>query len=318
MNEVLVLAEHRQGVLREITLEMVGMAKSPAVGGRVSVLLLGQGVAKLALGLGAADRVLLAEGDGLASYDGEMYLRVAEEVIRERKPRLVLLGHTATGMDLAPALATRLGLPLVTDCLKVELNERLLAERRVYGGKVVELLEMKPATAYVATIRPGSHPPAEFGRGGEIQKVELADSRELRARRFVRLVEAELADIDIADAEFLVSVGRGVGKPENMETIKAFAEAIGATLSCSRPVADKGWLPKSRQVGTSGKVVRPRVYLALGISGAYQHAAGMRGSETIIAVNTDPAAPIFDVAHYGLVADMFGVLPALQKALQAR
>jgi electron transfer flavoprotein alpha subunit len=139
-----------------------------------------------------------------------------------------------------------------------------------------------------------------------------------RARRLLGYEQSELEDVDIAAADVLVSVGRGVGKPENMAAVEAFASAIGATLSCSRPVADKGWLPKSRQVGTSGKVVRPKVYLALGISGAYQHVAGMRGADTIIAVNRDPAAPIFDVAHYGIVADMFDVLGPLQQRLSAK
>ena len=136
-----------------------------------------------------------------------------------------------------------------------------------------------------------------------------------RTRRFVRHIEAELEDVDIAAAEVLVSVGRGLGKPENLAPVRELAELLGATLSCSRPVADKGWLPKSRQVGTSGKVVRPRLYLALGISGAFQHLAGMRQADTIIAVNSDPAAPIFDVAHYGIVDDMFRVLPVLRDKL---
>jgi electron transfer flavoprotein alpha subunit len=138
-----------------------------------------------------------------------------------------------------------------------------------------------------------------------------------RSRRLLGYELSELEDVDIAAADILVSVGRGVGKPENMAAVETFAAAIGATLSCSRPVADKGWLPKSRQVGTSGKVVRPKIYLALGISGAYQHVAGMRGADTIIAVNRDPAAPIFDVAHYGVVGDMFDLLGPLQKRLSS-
>ncbi|MBT3221762.1 MAG: electron transfer flavoprotein subunit alpha/FixB family protein [Proteobacteria bacterium] len=345
MNEILVLAEHRDGAFREITHEMLALANLLAGGGEVVALLVG--TATLADELRpSADRILLLETDGPA-HEVEVWLRAAEEAIRgrrateadskrrfpvlesratepggpgvtreirQREPRLVLLGHTAQGMELAPALAARLELPLVTDCLDLSLNEVLTAERRVFGGKVVETLSMKPSPAYVATVRPGSFAVGDLGKAGVVDTVE-PDLSSLRARRFVRLVQAELADIDIADADFLVSVGRGVGKPENMETIKAFADAVGATLSCSRPVADKGWLPKSRQVGTSGKVVRPRVYVALGISGAYQHAAGMRGSDTIIAVNIDPAAPIFAVAHYGIVADMFGILPVLQRAL---
>ena len=219
-------------------------------------------------------------------------------------------------MDLAPLHAEALGLPLVTDCTALSLEGGALrAVRQVYGGKVVEDLLLRAAPHVVATLRPGGKAEPTPG-AGDVVALPVPNPR-ARRRRLLRHVEAELADLDIADAEFLVSVGRGVGKPERIEAIQAFADAIGATLSCSRPVADKGWLPKSRQVGTSGRTVRPRVYLALGISGAYQHVAGMRQADTIIAVNTDPDAPIFDVAHYGIVEDLFRVLPVLQARLTA-
>jgi len=180
-------------------------------------------------------------------------------------------------------------------------------------------LKLKPSRQYLATIRPGSFA-SEARDQKRAEVVELAQpswENQLR-RKFIGYIEPEIEDVDISDADILVSIGRGIGKPENIPIAEAFAEAIGATLSCSRPVADKGWLPKSRQVGTSGKTVRPKVYIALGISGAFQHQAGMKNSGTIIAVNKDPKAPIFKVAHYGIVGDIFQVLPMLTEKFKER
>jgi len=323
-NEILVLAEHRKGALREVTLEMLSLARR--LGGEgdltVTALLLGHaGATDLAQQLrGAADRVLLMEDAELADdFNADCYLPAVEAVVRARGPLLTLIGHTAAGMDLAPALAARLGIPLVTDCQEIGLiGGQLGAVRQVYGGKLEERLTLKPAGQYLVSVRPGCHPAESAQGAAEVERVGPPDWSGRGGRRFLGYEEAELEDMDIAAAPILVSVGRGVGRQENMPAGEAFADAVGATLSCSRPVADKGWLPKSRQVGTSGQVVRPRVYVALGISGAYQHIAGMKNADTIIAVNTDPAAPIFDVAHYGIVADIFEVLPLLQDKLAGR
>ena len=318
MREILVLVEHRGGALRDVTFELLSLANRLAAGDEhmVSALLLGYRGEGLAQELCSfADNVLLMEHSELAEYNADTYLTAVTSVIGDRQPALTLVGHTATGMDLAPALAARSGLPLATDCTDIGLADGAVqATRQLYGGKINAQLTLKRAKGYVLTVRPGcstSEPVA--GRLATIERIDVPDWSPRRGRRFLALVEAELEDIDIAAADVLVSVGRGVGKEENLAEIRAFADAIGATLCCSRPVADKGWLPKSRQVGTSGKVVRPKVYIALGVSGAYQHLAGMRNADTIIAVNSDPAAPIFDTAHYGIVADMFQVLPVLKE-----
>ena len=282
----------------------------------MSALLLGHQPEKLGQSLcTAADSVLLIDDPELAEYNADSYLTAVGGVIQSRRPALTLIGHTAAGMDLAPALAVRVGLPAATDCLNVAMTEgAVMVSRQVYGGKIDAHLTLKPADGYVLSIRPGcSAAEMRQGKSGVIESIAAPDWSRRRGRRFLELIEAELEDVDIADADILVSVGRGVGKEDNLAEVRAFADSIGATLCCSRPVADKGWLPKSRQVGTSGKVVRPKVYIALGVSGAYQHLAGMRGADTIIAVNTDPAAPIFDAAHYGIVADMFEVLPVLKE-----
>ena len=251
----------------------------------------------------------------LAAYNPELYLPVLADVVAALQPSLILLPHSSQGMDLAPALAGRLGLPLVTDCTGLSWDGQAFSVRRsVYGGKAVQDLTLKPVATLVATLQAGAYQaPAADAMRTASESTTLTELAPRHARRFLEYLAGAVEDVDIAEAEILVSVGRGIGGPDNIPQAQALAEALGATLSCSRPVADAGWLPKSRQVGTSGKTVRPKVYLALGISGAFQHQAGMKNSGTIIAVNSDPRAPIFQVAHYGIVADLFEVLPKLSE-----
>jgi electron transfer flavoprotein alpha subunit len=323
MDEILVLAEHRNGELRDITFESLTAANAlgAAHGLAVTGLLLAHEASSLAGRLqGACDTVLFMEDPELAQYSAEHYLAVLEMLLRERKPVLTMIGHTAEGMDLAPALSTRLSLPLVTDCVEVSLEGGELAVlRQIYGGKINARLVLKPAESYLLTPRPGTFDSeAHQGKAASVETIAAPSWTGLKGRRFLGYAEAVLEDVDIAAADILVSVGRGIGKAENIAFAQEFADAIGATVSCSRPVADEEWLPKSRQVGTSGKTVRPKIYIALGISGAYQHQAGMKNADTIIAVNKDPMAPIFNVAHYGIVDDLFKVLPALTEKFVKR
>ena len=316
MKEILVLAEHRKGEIREISLEMLALANRLAGESNLSVvaLFLGHEASELSEKLeGACDRILVMDDPELANYNADPYLLALELILKERKPLLTFIGHTATGMDLAPALAARLSLPLATDCLDVILtDDGVEVMRQIYGGKINAHLTLKPFDQYIFSIRSGSaSAEAEQGKSGTAENVPVPSWKGLKGRRFLEYLEAELADVDIAAADILVSIGRGIAKPENIPAVQEFADAIGATLACSRPVADKEWLPKSRQVGTSGKTVNPKIYIALGISGAFQHQAGMKNANTIIAVNKDPRAPIFNIAHYGIVDDMFKVLPLL-------
>jgi electron transfer flavoprotein alpha subunit len=316
MGEILVLAEQRGGELRDITFEMLTLANKLGRehGLAVAALFLGHEASDLAHKLTrACDTVLVMDNPELANYDADHYLIAMDEVIRDRIPFLTIVGNTSMGMDIVPALAARLSLPLVTDCVEVSIAEgRLEVLRQIYGGKINAKLIMKPSDRYLISLRTGSFD-AEPGQGksGSVEPVPAPSWTNLRGRKFLTYLEAELEDVDIGSADILVSIGRGIGKPENIPLAQEFADSIGATLSCSRPVADEQWLPKSRQVGTSGKTVRPRLYIALGISGAYQHQAGMKNSDTIIAVNTDPKAPIFNISHYGIVADMLEVMPKL-------
>jgi electron transfer flavoprotein alpha subunit len=317
MGEILVLVEQRGGELRDITFEMLTLANrlGREHGLAVTALFLGHGASDLAQKLtSACDIVLVMEDPELANYNADPYLIALDEVIKDRMPFLTMVGHTSMGMDIVPALAARLSLPLVTDCAEVSIADegRLEVLRQIYGGKINAKLTMKPSDRYLISLRTGSFDAeAEQGKSGSVETVPAPSWTNLRGRKFLRYLEAGLEDVDIGSADILVSIGRGIGKPENIPLAQEFADSIGATLACSRPVADEQWLPKSRQVGTSGKTVRPRLYIALGISGAYQHQVGMKNSDTIIAVNTDPKAPIFNIAHYGIVADMLEVMPQL-------
>ena len=316
MDEIIVIAEHRGGEFRDITFEMLTIANQLGKENEIAVtaLFLGQEKSDLSNTLkSACDKIIVMNDPELANYNADQYVMAIETVIRNRNPIVTMIGHTAMGMDLAPAMAARLSLPLVTDCVAVNfVDKKLDALRQIYGGKINAHLTMKPSDQYLITLRPGSFDAeVEQGKSADIQTVPAPSWTDLNRRQFLGYLEAELEDVDIAAADILVSIGRGIGKPENIPLAQGFADSIGATLSCSRPVADEEWLPKTRQVGTSGKTVRPKIYIAFGISGAYQHQAGMKNADTIIAVNTDPRAPIFTVAHYGIVEDMFQVLPLL-------
>jgi len=313
--KVLVVAEHRAGALAESTLEAAGAGLG--LGGEVTAALLAADPAGLEGPLlGRVPRLEKIIHPGLAEYNPEAFLEPLSRLIQDLSPGLVLMAHTSQGMDLAPALAGRLGLPLATGCTRVEEKEgAFLVGRPVYGGKLTEELKLGPHPTVVLTLQTGAFaPPPEGPVETRVRETvpEALSPRHLR--RFVERLAAARDEVDITAADILVSVGRGIGSAENIERAQALADRLGATLACSRPVADAGWLPKSRQVGTSGQSVRPKVYLALGISGAFQHLAGIGGAQTVIAVNKDPKAPIFQEADYGLVADLFQVLDQLAEA----
>jgi electron transfer flavoprotein alpha subunit len=230
-------------------------------------------------------------------------------------PLLTMIGHTAFGMDLAPSLSIETGFPLVTDCIDLSFEEnRLKAVRSIYGGKVNTNVFLRESKGYVATVRPGVFSP---GKPGEKKGGIILESSPLRGmidvKKFIEYIEAPITGEDITQAEILVSVGQGIGGPENIPMIEEVAKNLGGVISCSRPVVDRNWLPKERQVGISGKTVKPKIYIAVGISGAFQHVTAMQGSETIIAINKDPRAPIFEVADYGIVDDFKNVIPILKE-----
>lgn len=315
-NDVLVLAEHRDGVVADITFELLGKARelAGAGGGQAVVALLG--APDLAPQLGGADRVVTVDDPALANYNAEAWEAALTSVVDAVSPRLVLLSTATTGLDLAGALSVRTGIPLVSYAVDLALDgDAIVATAQIYGGKLLAEVAVDGDRAVCAVIA-GSFPAAAGqGEGATVESMDppaaLADLR----TTFLEALAPEAGDVDITAADVLVSVGRGIGSQDNLELLEELADAIGAPLSASRPVTDQGWLPKTRQVGKSGLKVKPRVYLAFGISGAPEHLEGMRDAELIIACNTDEQAPIFDVAHYGTTADLFDLVPALAEKL---
>jgi len=323
MGEIFVLAEHRQGVLRDVTLEMLGKGQelAAALSAPLTAVLLGYNVGGFATELAKhANQVLVVEDKRLEHFNSAAYQQVLTSLITQRKPGLVLIGHSAHGMDLAPSLATQLDLPLVTDCVGLELEGgQPFAVREMYGGKVSARVAFRQADTYVATVRQAAFPFEEgMPLGGEIMAVDSPLSEEIKYRKFLEYVEAAVGEVDITQADVVVAVGRGIKEADNLALVEKLAQALGGVLAGSRPVVDAGWLPPERQVGQSGKTVKPKLYLAVGISGASQHVVGMKASSTIVAINKDPDAPIFKVAHYGIVDDLFKVVPALTAQLEAR
>ncbi len=321
MSEIFVLVEHRQGKIRDITYEMLGLGEKIATqqGASLTAVLLGKGVNDFAEELTTrASKVLVVEDENLEHFNSVLYQKALCSLLSKYQPFLTLIGHTAFGMDLAPSLSVETGLPLVTDCINLSFESgRVKATRSIYGGKVNAKIILKDSQGYMATLRPGVFPPKTPGekRGGIMMEPSLLKGMS-DLKRFIEYIEAPITGEDITQAEIIVAVGQGIGGPEHLPMIEEVAKNLGGVIACSRPVVDRNWLPKERQVGISGKTVKPKVYLAVGISGAFQHVTAMQGSETIIAINKDPRAPIFGVADYGIVDDFQNVIPVLREKLK--
>jgi electron transfer flavoprotein alpha subunit len=308
---VLVVAEHLRGELRPVTLELISAAKE--LEGPVTLALIADDPAALAdaANVEGVDEILAARV-GAAEFENEVYQQALEQILSERSFDAVLVGFTVNSMGYAPALAAKLGLGFASDVFSVKNGDgSLLAMRAFYGAKVHAEVEFPEKNSILLMLRPTVWPLA--GGTGSAEITEVAVSADRSRARHKNFVEVQAGDVDITTADFLLSVGRGIGEKENLAQFEDLAERMGATLSVSRPIVDAGWMPNARQVGQSGKTVQPKVYLALGISGAVQHLAGMKASGTIIAVNSDPEAAIFNVAHYGAVADLFDVAEELEK-----
>jgi electron transfer flavoprotein alpha subunit len=308
---VLVVAEHLRGEIRPVTLELVTAAQE--LGGPVAVAVIARDPGALAgvVNVEGVDEILAVPVEQ-EEFETDVVQHAVQALVAERRPRAILTGFTVNAMSWAPALAAGLGLGFASDVLALrDEGGALVAERSFYGAKVNGEVEFPGHETVVLMLRPTSWAPAE-GAGSATTAEVTVEPAQSRARHR-EWVEAQAGDVDITSADFLLSVGRGIGDKDNLEQFAELAEAMGATLSVSRPIVDAGWMPSARQVGQSGKTVKPKVYLALGISGAVQHLAGMKTSGTIIAVNTDPEAAIFNVAHYGAVADLFEVAEELEK-----
>lgn len=315
---VLVLAEHVGGQIAESTYELIGKAKelASAWGGSTEVALFG--APDLASQLGGADVVVSMEHPALSAYIPEAYENSLLRVLQERSPRLVLISNATVGMDLGAALSVRWDAPLAAYVADVRAEgDAVIATAQLLGGKILAEVELVGDRG-ICTVVAGACPAAAGQSAATPQVVTCDPPADLDNMRMSlrQVTEPQAGDVNITAAEMLVSVGRGIGSQDDVELVQELADALDVPLSASRPVIDAGWLPKTRQVGKSGVKVKPRAYLAFGISGAPEHLEGMRDAELIIACNTDPKAPIFDVAHYGTTVDLFDLVPALAEKVK--
>lgn len=323
---ILVLIEHREKQIKDISFEILTLAHqiAKAQEQEITCLVLSDNCQPIADAIkNYCHKIICIEDALLGNFNNHIYLPILTKVINDTKPLLTMIGHTGFGTDLAPYLATKLSLPLLTDIFDIELSpEKLLIRRQMYGGKLTAEIISKKLPAMV-TVRTGSfekiltYPNAVSGLNANITKETFdIDQALLEKSKFLEYGEVPTTGIDITKSDVLVAIGRGIKEQKNMAVIEKFAEDIGGTLACTRPIIDAGWLPKDRQVGSSGKTVKPKLYIALGISGAFQHISGMKNAETIIAVNKDAEAPIFSVAHYGVVGDLLKIVPILANRIK--
>ncbi len=327
---ILVIGEQRDGALNPATWEAVAAAQqiadaAEAPAGPVAVALAGAGdtLTSAAGKLAEADttEVLAVDHALLETYTADGFTTALARVIEQRSPELVLWPHTYQTRDYAPALAARIGRVLISDCIGTKLRDgQRVFVRPMFQGKFVADVAPDGPSPHCASLQIGAYRADSVRRGespAPIRPVEVTlDAANIRQRPEARFKEAKQA-VDLTQAERIVAIGRGIKDAEHLAIVQELARALDAEMAASRPICDAGWLPMDRQIGSSGQTVAPALYLALGISGAIQHLVGMKGARTIVAVNKDAEAPIFEVAHYGIVGDLFEIVPALQAALEA-
>jgi electron transfer flavoprotein alpha subunit len=315
----LVVAEQREGRLNRATWETIAAAQQ--AGGPISIVVLGSVVDTVAAELAAADAagIIVLSDPALETYTADGYIAALAALITGEQPSHVFFPHTYQTRDFAPALAARLGRPLVTDVIALK-NEggNLVYVRPVFQGKLNADVAPGGADPHLATFQIGAFRADSAARGSTPAPVRNAsvalDAAAIRQKPEAPFKEARQA-VDLSQAERIVAVGRGIKGKEHLAIAEQLAKALGAELAASRPICDAGWLPMDRQIGSSGQTVAPKLYMALGISGAIQHLVGMKGARTIVAVNKDPDAPIFEIADYGIVGDLFEIVPALIQEL---
>ena len=315
-----VFAEVKEGNIRKITFELLSQGKKMAgkLGEELVAVLLGSGVEGLTGRLAEyADKVYWVDDPNLAQYTTDAYATVLTNLLKEHQPSIFLCGATVLGKDLSPRIATRLQTGLATDCTGLSLGDDgvMVARRPVYAGKAFIELACPVSRPQMASVRPNvleMLPPDGSKKGATIKVEAKVDPASLRTA-VVELIKAAGAKVDLTEAEIIVSGGRGMKGPENFKVLEELAEVIHATVGASRAAVDSGWRDHGDQVGQTGKVVTPNLYIACGISGAIQHLAGMGSSKVIVAINKDPDAPIFQKADYGIVEDLFKVVPVLKE-----
>ncbi|MEJ7616100.1 MAG: electron transfer flavoprotein subunit alpha/FixB family protein [Pyrinomonadaceae bacterium] len=320
-NGILVFAEHRAGAFNKTTFEALAAAQQlgELINQDVSAVVLGSNVEPLARQISAYKlaKVVYAENDKLAEYTPDAYADAMQRVIEQQGPSHVILPHTYLVRDFAPKLAARFRKDLISDCLRFKVeNETVVFSRRVFLGKIDADVVPQGAQPTFATFQSGAfrsdHAVKGEGAAFELLSVEVGEVRMQPEPAFQEVKQA----VDLSRSEIIVAVGRGIKAQEHLGIAENLAAALNGELAASRPICDAGWLPIDRQIGSSGQTVAPKLYVALGISGAIQHLVGMKNAGTIVAVNKDPEAPIFDIADYGIVGDLFEVVPALTEEIK--
>jgi electron transfer flavoprotein alpha subunit len=318
--KILVLADIRRQKLRNVTWEMLSSAQRLAEGGEVAIALLGKDISGLSANLGeaGADRVYVVDADQLSAYTPGAYKKAFMACIQDFSPDVILLAHSAIGRDLAPVISARLGAGQASDVIGVAIEDgEIVFTRPIYAGKAFTNVKLT-SSVIVATIRPNNLAVegAPFGKAGAVQAVDVSFEPQDLKSIVKDIVEKATTGVDLSEAKVIVSGGRGVKSEDGFKTLQALADVLGAAVGASRGACDAGYCDYSLQIGQTGKVVTPDLYIACGISGAIQHLAGMSNSKVIVAINKDPEAPIFQIADYGIVADLFEVVPLLTEELK--
>ncbi len=322
---IMVFAECRHGILAPVTHELLGIGRKLADqrGAGLAVVVLGEGLDRYAPALIAsgADTVLLVQHKALAQFQEDIYARLLARIIRERKPEVVLAGATAIGCSVVPYVATLLGTGLTADCTGLSIREEdglLLQTRPAFGGNIMATIECPNTRPQMATVRPKVMTPAEPdpSRKGEVLQIVPADDEVQSAATILESVQSAGDQVNIQEVEALVAGGRGLGSEKGFALLRELADELNASVAASRAAVDAGWIPYPHQVGQTGKTVCPKLYVACGISGAVQHTVGMQSSKVVVAINRDPEAPIFNVASYGLVGDLYEIIPELTRQLR--
>lgn len=320
--DILVLVEHSADKIDSLSFQLLAIGQRLAAEMKVDLLAAAIGhrmenVVEALQGHGT-DKILVVDDPALPLASAEVQAHVFAQVARQIAPRLVLIGYSLVGMELTPAIANKLGMNALTNCVNIELRDGVVTVTRpLFDGTMQAHIALDETATAVIALQQGTVPAIVPSAKQAVVHWITIDVNSVPSRsRVLEITEEPKGDVDLGKAEIIVAVGRGIGDQEKIHFTAELAEALGGTLACSRPVVDVGWLPRERQVGASGKSVAPKVYIACGISGAIQHLTGMRESKRIIAINKDANAPIFQVAHIGVVGDLFEIVPALTKAAQ--
>jgi electron transfer flavoprotein alpha subunit len=323
-NGVWVFAEQRDGKLQKVSLELLGKAKEIAekLGGKVTALLLGYEIEKIAKDLisHGADEVLLFNNKLLEGYTTDAYTKVICDIVRVRKPEIIFIGATYIGRDLGPRVAARLKTGLTADCTGLDIDEEtgnLMMTRPAFGGNLMATIECPDHRPQMSTVRPGvfNIPHADDLKAGTVEAIYTDINKDDIKTKVEEVVKSIKDKIDITEAEIIVSGGRGIGNSDGFEMLRELAHALGGVVGASRAAVDSGWIDKNHQVGQTGKTVRPKLYIACGISGAIQHLAGMQDSDYIIAINKDDSAPIMNAADLAVVGDVYKIIPEMIKEI---